>query len=105
MNFCIVTTTFADKKSAKVVANQILTKKLGACVQLSGIDSFYTWDGKIENQQEVMMVIKTKVALFDKLQNFLLKQHTYEVPEIIMLPIEKGSDGYFNWLNETLTDG
>ena len=100
MKNCIAITTCSNKKQAEVLARSILEKELAACVQLSDISSLYHWDGKLCNDQEVRLLIKTRTDLYDQLEKHITANHEYDIPEIIILPIEKGSSAYLNWIAE-----
>jgi len=98
----MVITTCADKDSAKSLANIIVQQRLAACAQLVPIESVYVWDGKVCNENEVLLFIKTKTALYDKLAAAIVEHHEYEVPEIIRLPIVGGLPEYLSWIDETV---
>jgi periplasmic divalent cation tolerance protein len=101
--FCIIKTTFPSKKEAKNFATKLLGNSLAACIHIKKINSYYTWQGKIENQKEYLLEIKTKTSLYKEIEKFILQNHPYEVPEIILIPIKKGFAKYLEWIeNETL---
>ena len=100
MEFCIVITTTSNKDEAKELAKKILESKLAACVQLSHISSYYVWDDKVQNDEEVRVVIKTKKSLFSKLKSFIKQNHSYDTPQIIMLDIKDGNEKYLHWIEE-----
>jgi periplasmic divalent cation tolerance protein len=101
MGYCIIITTCERKNEAKALALKIIDEKLAACVQISSIQSYYSWNGKIENGQEYKLLIKTRNKLYDHLEIFIKKNHPYEVPQIIKIPIQEGSDEYLDWIDET----
>ena len=81
------------------MAGLLVSKRLAACVQLvSKLESHYRWKGKKEISREILLIIKTRSSLYKKVEAAILKNHSYEVPEIICLPISKGSKTYLNWL-------
>ncbi|MBI3313545.1 MAG: divalent-cation tolerance protein CutA [Candidatus Omnitrophica bacterium] len=95
----LILSTVPNLKEARSLASVLLEKKLAACVNISpGVESHYRWKGKKEKSREVMLFIKTREALFGKLEKTLRENHSYEVPEIIALPIQRGSKKYLNWL-------
>ncbi len=100
MNYCIVITTCGSKERAESLAKLILEARLAACIQMSEISSLYHWEGNIANDNEVKLLIKTRKELYDKLETLIAINHEYEVPEIIMIPIEKGSAAYLDWISE-----
>ena len=98
-----ITTTVSKLDEAKRIADNILNKKIAACVQILGpIKSIYWWKNKKENKEEWLCVIKTKKQLFNKISEIIKKIHSYELPEIIAIPIINGSNEYLKWIdNET----
>ncbi|CEF68744.1 Novel protein [Strongyloides ratti] len=97
--FSVVYVTVPKMENAKVIARNVVKEKLAACVNIiPGITSIYSWNGTIEEDQECLLVIKTKKNLINELKNEILKNHPYEVPEFIALPIEEGSDPYLKWI-------
>lgn len=100
MSYCVVITTCASREEGENLASQIIASKLAACVQLSSITSYYTWEGKTNRDQECKLVIKTRKALFGPLERFIKEHHSYDVPEIIELPIHAGSKEYLAWIEE-----
>lgn len=68
---------------------------------MTPIESIYSWKGRIEKAEEILCAIKTKEELYGGVERIIKENHSYEVPEIIAVPIVKGSDEYLNWLNES----
>jgi periplasmic divalent cation tolerance protein len=96
-----VTTTAATEADAQTIAATVVEKRLVACAQVVGpITSTYWWQGKIEAAEEWLCMIKSKEALYEKLERTILEIHPYEVPEILAVPITKGSESYLAWLDE-----
>ena len=96
-----VTTTTETKEQAEKIAQYLVEAKLAACVQINGpITSIYRWKGKVENAQEWLCLIKTQDDLYDKVEAAIKKLHPYETPEIIAVPIVKGSKEYLSWLDD-----
>jgi len=100
--FIIVTTTIDKSDLAEKLAIKIIENKLGACVQIFPIKSFYNWQGKLEKSDEFLLFIKTKKELFKNLQEFIRANHSYELPEIISFNIKKGLKEYKMWMLENL---
>ncbi len=97
---CIVTIDEIDKAAS--MARAIVEQQLAACVNIvPQIRSIYTWKGAIHDEQEVLLVIKTRDELFEELKEAVKNLHPYEVPEIIALNIEKGLPDYLSWIHET----
>jgi periplasmic divalent cation tolerance protein len=104
--YIVVFVTAPNKLEAKKISAAVLNKKLAACANmLSGIDSHYWWRGKIERAREVLIIMKTSRKLFARLAAEVKKNHSYEVPEIIALPIIVGSKDYLKWIGESIAMG
>ena len=99
-DYCIITTTFPDKESAKSMAKLLVEKRLAACVQILPIESIYSWQGKICNENEVMLIIKTRESLFNEIADTIKQNHIYNIPQIVKLQITGGSPEYLQWIKE-----
>jgi|SRR5664280_1096865 periplasmic divalent cation tolerance protein len=100
-----VTTTTETKEQAQTIAQHLVETKLAVCVQITGpITSIYRWKGKLENAQEWLCLIKTRDDLYNKVEAAIKSKHPYETPEIIAVPIVKGSKEYLSWLDDELGD-
>ena len=99
IEYSIVFTTCADKESAKAIAMLLVEKRLAACVQLFPIESIYVWQGKICDDSETALLIKSKTALFEEISAAIKGNHSYEVPEIIQIPITDGHHEYLKWID------
>ena len=99
----IVLITTKDSAEAERIAKQLIEEKLAACVNvLSKISSTYRWKGKIVHASEALLLVKTSDKMLDRLIARVKELHSYENPEILALPIEKGSREYLKWLEESL---
>ena len=95
-----VTTTTESKEQAQSIAQNLVSAKLAACVQILGpITSTYRWKGKVETAEEWLCLIKTREGLYEELEKEIISLHSYETPEIIAVPISKGSADYLSWLD------
>ena len=101
MKYCMVIVTCPNEADAKILASDMVTKKLAACVQLNPVTSIYTWQGKVHTDPEIRMIIKTTTLRCDALEKFITAHHGYEVPQIIMIPFDKGLESYLGWIDET----
>ncbi len=99
----ILLATEYDKKTAKKIAKLLLKKKLAACVSLKDIYSIYEWKGKIEEANEVEIIIKSKPELKNALVAFLQKQISYDIPQIIYKKF-KSEKKYINWVNKSCSN-
>ena len=102
--FIMIITTTETEEEAEKIAEIVVSEKLAACVQIiPSIKSVYRWQGKVEKSKEQLLFIKTKTELFEKVEKAIKENHSYEVPEIVAVPINNGSKEYFEWIeNVTL---
>ncbi|MBX3145241.1 MAG: divalent-cation tolerance protein CutA [Gemmatimonadales bacterium] len=98
--YCIVQTTVADAEQADLLARTIVNAKLGACVQVQAVRSYYTWEGTVRADEEQLLTIKTRRACYQALESLVRANHPYDVPEIIELPIAGGSAAYLGWIDD-----
>jgi periplasmic divalent cation tolerance protein len=101
-NYLIVIVTTASNKEAKKIAQHLLNKKLIACANISPVTSLFHWSGKTEHAEEHLILMKSRQDLFEKLAETVKTLHSYEVPEILALPIVAGSKAYLAWLDSCL---
>jgi len=100
-DFIIVLVTVSSAGEGERLAQALVQERIAACVnRVPGIQSVYRWEGKIEQAAEELLVIKTRKALFPSLEKRVRELHSYDVPEIIALPVVAGSEPYLNWLGE-----
>lgn len=102
----LVLTTCPGTITAKKIANEVVMEKLGACVQvIPGVQSFFRWVGKVDNSEEILLLIKTTTDRYQALQDRITALHPYELPEIIAVPISGGLEGYLKWVEtNTVSD-
>lgn len=100
----IIFITASHKKEAANIAQQLLKKRLAACVNIiDKIDSFFWWQGKIDYSKEVLLIVKSSKSKINKIIKLVKSIHHYEVPEIIALPIIAGEKKYLSWLDECIS--
>lgn len=98
----VIFVTAANKKEADRIAAVLLKEKLAACINIiGGVNSLFWWQGEIDNAKEALLIIKTRKGLINKLIKKVKSLHSYEVPEIIALPIIAGNKKYLDWINES----
>ncbi|MGB9960399.1 MAG: divalent-cation tolerance protein CutA [Candidatus Bathyarchaeales archaeon] len=103
MDAIVVLVTTSSKQEAEKIAQSLLEEKLIACANIIClVHSLFWWQGKIDTAQEHLILMKTRKNLFDKLSERVKALHSYEVPEIIALPIVEGAKDYLEWLNKSL---
>ena len=99
--FIVVLVTCGSEEEALKIANALVEEHLAACVNLvSPIRSIYRWEGKIWDEKEWLLIIKTQKKRFQELEKKVKSLHSYSIPEIIGLPIVEGSSSYLNWIKE-----
>ena len=102
-SYIIVMITVANKREGKRIAQCLLREKLIACANIVGpVSSLFRWSGKIVDSREQLVLMKSRVDLFDKIVERVKMLHSYEVPEIISLPVAEGSTAYVEWLDSCL---
>lgn len=95
----IVLTTCGKPEDAERIAQTLLVRRLAACVNiLPGVRSLYRWRGKVEEDSELLLVVKTTVAAIQTMKAAIAEIHPYEVPELVVLPIEDGAVSYLDWI-------
>lgn len=96
-----VETTIDSHSAAETLASSVIEHQLAACAQVSGpITSFYQWEGAVQYDEEWLVVAKTATDRLDALVAHLNEVHSYDVPEIIAVPIQGGSTAYLNWVTD-----
>jgi len=97
----MVLTNTPDVDVARKIAADLLDKKLAACINIvSGCESHYTWNGKREQASEVQVQIKTTVSRYSEIEASIRALHPYELPEVIAIPVARGSHDYLAWIAE-----
>jgi periplasmic divalent cation tolerance protein len=95
----VMMTTVSSEADAGKLANVLVTANAAACVQILPIRSCYMWDGKVNNDAEYLLLIKTRAVLYDRAAELIKQNHSYEIPEIISLSVAAGSEGYLDWID------
>ncbi|MBN2303857.1 MAG: divalent-cation tolerance protein CutA [Anaerolineae bacterium] len=99
----VVLVTATDEKQARQIARRLLREKLAACVNFVPVESMFLWKGDIQEEEEVLMIIKTRTETFDALMSAVKIVHSYDTPEIIGMPIVMGSREYLKWITDEAT--
>lgn len=100
----VVLSTVPAREDALRIAAALVERRLAACVSVvPGVESVYRFEGKIERDAELLLVIKTRGERLPALREALLALHPYQVPELLALPVESGSEGYLAWLDESVS--
>lgn len=94
----VVLVTASSETEASAIASALVQERLAACVSLAPIQSVYRWQGEVQQETEWQLMIKTDLTQFTALAERVQQLHSYEVPEIIALPIVAGTETYLNWV-------
>jgi len=98
----VIFVTAANRMEAEAIASCLVKEKLAACVNIiENVRSLFRWQGKVDNAKEALLIIKSRKALMNKLIKKIKSLHSYEVPEIIALPIIYGDKKYLRWINDS----
>lgn len=97
-DYGVILVTVDTQDAAQEIANVLVSDRLAACVNLYPVHSIYSWEDKVEQAAEWQLVIKTDLALFDRIETALGMLHPYDIPEILALPIQRGAAPYMAWL-------
>ncbi|MDX1442919.1 MAG: divalent-cation tolerance protein CutA [Gammaproteobacteria bacterium] len=100
---CVVYVTCPNHDSGEAVASALVDQKLVACVNvIDGVTSLFHWEGRVDRDPEVLLVIKTRTNLLQAVEECVAEVHPYDVPEVIALPIIGGSRKYLDWIDESV---
>lgn len=101
MTYCVINSTVSNKEEAIKIARHLVELNLIACCNIvEKVTSVYKWENKLNIDNEVLMVMKTRVQLYDKVEKEIKKLHSYDVPEIICMPLLGASKDYLSWIDE-----
>ena len=103
-NFCLILTTTGNREEAEHIADMLVSRRLAACVQITSISSVYLWKGQINHDAEFLLLIKTAARLYSEVEAAIVANHSYEVPEVVQVPIDRGLDSYLGWIDKNSTN-
>ncbi len=104
MKNCIIYCTVPNEFNANLIASSLVEENLAACVNiLPSLTSVYKWEGIVQTDNELLLIIKTREELFSKIEEKIKSLHEYTLPEIVAVPIIKGSDEYMEWIRKETT--
>ncbi|MBI4377798.1 MAG: divalent-cation tolerance protein CutA [Nitrospinae bacterium] len=99
-SFVVIFITTGSLEEAEKIGRGLVEERLAACVNIiQPIKSFFSWEGKLCQENEVLLMVKSRADIFTILTDYVKKNHSYKVPEIITIPITDGLPGYLNWLD------
>lgn len=99
----LILVTTGSETEARTIAKSLIDTQLAACVALKPIESIYRWQGDVHHDTEYQLMIKTDLALFDQITAHITQQHSYELPEIVAVPLV-GTEAYGQWVKEQLNN-
>ena len=102
MTALLILSTASTHDEASRIAATLIEERLAACVQLSPIESWYRWEGKVEHAPETRLHIKTTAERADQVRDRIRALHSYDVPEIVILPLAGGSPDYLDWVADAV---
>ena len=102
--FIVVLVTSSSEGEAEKLAARLVEEKLAACVNIIPTSSLFRWEGKLSREKEMLLVIKTRNSRFEDLEKRVRELHSYQVPEIIALPVVAGSKQYLDWVAENVSE-
>ncbi|MBS0454398.1 MAG: divalent-cation tolerance protein CutA [Proteobacteria bacterium] len=102
---CVVTTALGTEDEADSLAAALVEAGLAACVQVVHVRSFYRWEGELRREPEWLLLIKTRSARFSEVEAFIRGRHSYELPEVLQLPVAGGAPDYLRWLLDATATG
>ena len=103
MDYAFILTTVSTEEEGHMIANELVKNKLAACVNIvPKVHSVYEWENAIQNETEVLLIIKTTKAREKDIYQTVQSLHSYDTPELITLPIDNGSDTYLHWLENSV---
>lgn len=96
----LIITTCPDPACAETIAGHLVRERLAACVNIiPGMQSIYQWQGEMVTERETILLIKTRAGAYARVEEAIRRLHPYELPEVIAVPIERGSADYLAWIN------
>lgn len=103
MTAIVMVTTVGDEEQGNLIARELIARRQAACVNMiSGVKSFYRWQGKICHDGEYVLFIKTMDFEYDAVLETIQELHTYDLPEILAFTISKGEQGFLDWIENSL---
>ena len=101
--YIVVFITAKNVNEGKKIAQNLVKERLAACVNiLPGVKSIFTWKGKVDKADEALLIVKSKRSCFSKIVGRVRELHSYDVPEIIALPIAAGHKDYLDWIKDSV---
>ena len=103
MEYTMILSTASSKDEAHEIANALVERRMVACVNIIGpIESIYRWKGAVESAHEFLLLMKTQADRFECVRDAIKQMHSYDVPEVIQVPIQNGLPAYLTWISENV---
>lgn len=102
MSALLILSTAPTREEAAAIAETLVAERLAACVQVSPIESWYCWEGKVEQAHEVRLHIKTSESLAERVERRIAEIHSYSVPELVRIPLQGGAESYLMWIEDSV---
>ena len=99
MTHAVVLVAAGSRDEARAIAMALVERQLAACVQLLPIQSVYVWEGEVVDDDEILLLVKTRADAFDEIVEAVRSLHSYEVPEIVLLDVAAGDQPYLDWID------
>ena len=100
----IIFVTAPNEDEARRIADAVVNEQLAACVNiLGGVESIYRWQGRVEHDRELLLIIKSRAGCYADLERRVKELHSYTTPEVIGFRIERGSQSYLDWIRDSTT--
>ena len=98
--YCMVMTTTENEEGAVALAREVVEAQLAACIQVTRIRSVFVWEGAVNDENECLLLIKTRTDVYERLEAFIREHHPYDVPELLQVPVTGGLGPYLSWVDE-----
>lgn len=105
IRYCLIVTTYSKARTGSNIIDALLAERLAACIQVVPITSFYTWKGRRARSRESLLLIKARARDFGLVESAILRNHDYEIPEIVSLPVDRGFAAYLGWMAKATAHG
>lgn len=97
----IIFVTAPNEDEARRIADALVNEQLAACVNICGVESIYRWQGRVEHDRELLLIIKSRAGCYADLERRVKELHSYSTPEVIAIKIESGSESYLDWIRDS----
>ena len=105
MTHAVVLVAVGDRDEARTIASALVERRLAACVQLLPIESLYVWEGEVVDEEEILLLVKTRADAYDAIVEAVRSLHSYEVPEIVSIDVAAGDRRYLDWIDGRVAPG